>query len=40
MDSYIDIEDPNSKDAKWQKDLAETILRVFETLYKDEDSVF
>lgn len=40
MDSFIDIEEGNSKEAKWLKELASTIFRLFDSLDKDDDLLF
>jgi hypothetical protein len=40
LDSYIEIEDGNKKEAQWLRSLAENVLRVFETLEKDDDTLF
>jgi hypothetical protein len=40
MDSYIEIEETNCKEAKWLRDLAQTIVRLFDSLYDDEETLF
>lgn len=40
LDSYIEIEESNSQEAKWLKDLASTILRLFDGLYEDDEAVY
>lgn len=40
MDSYIEIEEGNSQEAKWMRDLASTIMRLFDSLYSDDETIF
>lgn len=40
MDSYIEVEEGNTNEAKWMRDLASTILRLFESLYDDDETLF